>query len=335
MDSDHVVLTHPHDFFEFKKVSVVPSTCFVLIPFADEFDIVYETIEGALKGLMACTRADDIAGSGSILERVLHGIASAELIVADLTGSNANVFYELGIAHSRTKRVLLLTQNINDVPFDLGSWHCKIYSLSSTRNIRDLREAVRLAAEDVVRRRTPSTLEGSLRRTRLIVEHMHDLLANPKACSRLLIRIQGAISSLGNLSADESSSEYESALHEEREALIKLGEHGALIQVVVSPLGIAVADDNLQSKWERRINRVIEFLREGKPAADRCQVVLSTVHGSNLFCFNDDRIYEGHKTGVERGFGLTMVYTDKHVVRARIGIFDSLFESARSFTLRT
>ena len=107
---DSVFLTHPHDFFRFKNLEVVPSTCFVLMPFAQQFTMVYESVNFALRGLMVCTRADDIT-TGNILERILRGIASS--------GRNPNVFYELGIAHTRTKDVLLLTQSIEDVPFDL------------------------------------------------------------------------------------------------------------------------------------------------------------------------------------------------------------------------
>ena len=43
----------------------------------------------------------------------------ADLIVADLTGQNANVFYEMGFAHALNKDTILLTQTIGDVPFDL------------------------------------------------------------------------------------------------------------------------------------------------------------------------------------------------------------------------
>ncbi len=112
MDLDDVILSHPHDFFRLKHLVAEPGTCFVLMPFAKDFDLVYETIEDALKGLMVCTRADDLRLGKPILERILRGIATAELIIADLTGRNPNVFYELALAHARTKDVLLLTERL-------------------------------------------------------------------------------------------------------------------------------------------------------------------------------------------------------------------------------
>lgn len=63
-------------------------------------------------------RADDLFGS-DIMEDIWKGILSAEVVIADLTERNANVFYELGITHTIGKKFVLLTQNINDIPFDL------------------------------------------------------------------------------------------------------------------------------------------------------------------------------------------------------------------------
>ena len=43
------------------------------------------------------------------------------MIICDLSGKNANVFYETGIAHTLGKEVILITQHDGDVPFDLRS----------------------------------------------------------------------------------------------------------------------------------------------------------------------------------------------------------------------
>jgi nucleoside 2-deoxyribosyltransferase len=65
----------------------------------------------------------------------------ADLIVADLTGRNPNVFYELGYAHALGKRTLLLTQKIDDVPFDLR--HRQLVEYKATpKGYRNLSQAV-------------------------------------------------------------------------------------------------------------------------------------------------------------------------------------------------
>ncbi len=54
-------------------------------------------------------------------------------LVADLTGRNPNVMYEVGIAHTVGKPVIMVTQDIDDVPFDLRALRCVVYAAASIR----------------------------------------------------------------------------------------------------------------------------------------------------------------------------------------------------------
>ena len=53
-----------------------------------------------------------------------------------------------------------------------------------------------------------------------------------------------------------------------------------------------------------------------------------------MLFFGEDILFEGHKTGIEAGYGWTMVYTDRDYLKTRLTIFDMLFVSARRHTLR-
>ena len=103
---------------------------FVLMPFDTDFDAVYdEIIKPALnKAGFEVDKADDIQHHGNILRQIIENIYRSTLIVADLTSANANVFYELGIAHKLGKPVIPITQRIDDVPFDLRSYRLLEYS---------------------------------------------------------------------------------------------------------------------------------------------------------------------------------------------------------------
>ena len=95
--------------------------CFVIMPFNQSFDGIWEnfirpTVTSAGDN---CERADDVFSPGSIIEDVIKAISDSDYLIADLTGRNPNVFYELGYAHALDKPVILLTQDIGDVPFDL------------------------------------------------------------------------------------------------------------------------------------------------------------------------------------------------------------------------
>jgi hypothetical protein len=57
-------------------------------------------------------RADaEIFGTGKIIDQIWNGIHAARVLVAELTGRNPNVLYELGLAHALRKPVVLVSSN--------------------------------------------------------------------------------------------------------------------------------------------------------------------------------------------------------------------------------
>jgi hypothetical protein len=54
-----------------------------------------------------------------VIQDVVALIDRSRIVVCDCTGRNPNVFYEAGIAHTLGREVILITQNDNDIPFDL------------------------------------------------------------------------------------------------------------------------------------------------------------------------------------------------------------------------
>jgi hypothetical protein len=106
-----------------KGVSVVAGdSCFVIMPFAPPIGGYYELIyEPAIKktGLTPVRADTDIFGTGKIIEQIWAGLQRAKVLVAELTGRNPNVLYELGLAHALHKPVVLISSNEADVPFDV------------------------------------------------------------------------------------------------------------------------------------------------------------------------------------------------------------------------
>ena len=108
---------------------------FVLMPFEKRFDAVYlDFIKNVLEEEgFEVRRADDIHSQQNILKDIIQSIRGANLIVADLTSSNPNVYYELGIAHALGRPVIHMVQSpIEDVPFDLRSYRLIAYSTHFT-----------------------------------------------------------------------------------------------------------------------------------------------------------------------------------------------------------
>jgi hypothetical protein len=89
-------------------------------PVSAGFDGVYAALGAAAEAVgEKCKRADDIWNHDAIIQDVVSLICKSSVVICDLTGKNANVFYEAGIAHSLGKDVILITQSADDVPFDL------------------------------------------------------------------------------------------------------------------------------------------------------------------------------------------------------------------------
>lgn len=114
---------------------------FAIMPFGEEFDLVYECIEESVtQAQLKCVRADKEVFSGIIMDKIRENIIRAGIIIAELTEQNPNVFYELGLAHAWDKKVIMITQNIRNIPFDLKHWRMVIYDRS---NINGLKEKLR------------------------------------------------------------------------------------------------------------------------------------------------------------------------------------------------
>lgn len=62
----------------------------------------------------------DIFSVNNVVHDIWSAICGAKLIIGDCTGRNPNVFYELGIAHTLGKPIVLTTQHSHDVPFDVS-----------------------------------------------------------------------------------------------------------------------------------------------------------------------------------------------------------------------
>jgi hypothetical protein len=133
--------------FKLAVVEAVKPTCFVIMPFAPEFDDVYQIIHETVENhRFQCVRADERYLSGPIIEDVFDQIQRADLIVADFTGKNANVFYEAGYANALRKPVVQIAQSVSDLPFDVRhlrtfSYNTKI--LGDRKLAHDLSEAIR------------------------------------------------------------------------------------------------------------------------------------------------------------------------------------------------
>lgn len=109
-----------------------PQSCFIAMPFHGRFMDYYPAIyEPAIqKSNLRAVRADSIFSAGDIVRQIVEAIATSSIVLADISELNANVYYEIGIAHSFGKPTVLLSQSADLIPFDLRTGRCIIYDVT-------------------------------------------------------------------------------------------------------------------------------------------------------------------------------------------------------------
>lgn len=102
---------------------------FVIMPFKDEFFEVYGMLKVRFGECFEFTNAGDEGNQQNILKDIIQPIYEADVVIADLTGLNANVMYELGLAHCFNKKTIVITQDdMSTLPFDLKQYRAKDYN---------------------------------------------------------------------------------------------------------------------------------------------------------------------------------------------------------------
>lgn len=107
-------------------------SCFVIMPYLPELNYFYLYVKGHIEKShhLDCVRADETIRTTALLDKINDLIDNAHVILADCTGRNPNVFYELGIAHAKGKKVILITHdNISDAPSDIKHFEFIKYKL--------------------------------------------------------------------------------------------------------------------------------------------------------------------------------------------------------------
>jgi hypothetical protein len=97
------------------------TSCFIIMPFGAPWSpAISQLIRDACTSCgVNPVRGDDIFSPTDILDDIWRQIVVADFVVADVSGRNTNVFYELGMAHTLGKPVIMLAQSESDVPIDL------------------------------------------------------------------------------------------------------------------------------------------------------------------------------------------------------------------------
>jgi hypothetical protein len=133
--------------------SVDRDICFVIMPFGGWLDDYYESIYApAIEAAgLEPHRADDLYRPSTIVNDIWSYTQRAKLLLADLTGKNPNVFYELGLAHALGKPAILVAESMDDIPFDLRALRIIVYDKNDPRWGERLQEKVQTSIAEVLK----------------------------------------------------------------------------------------------------------------------------------------------------------------------------------------
>lgn len=142
------------------KPATARQTCFVIMPFTSavsprgkynlakaDLDTVFDVLRSVLS--RQGYQVSKANSKGDILADIVFELDRASLVCADLTGLNPNVMYELGIRHGFTKKTILLTQDLQEVPFDLRAYHCIEYAWVTSEDKRKLAKALQSTLKEI------------------------------------------------------------------------------------------------------------------------------------------------------------------------------------------
>lgn len=126
--------TKPHKTRSSSPRSQTPRDLFVVMPFSgtkscteaqwtDIFDNVF--MPAAKKANLSCSRAR--VSTGSLIKSIVERLRTSYIVLADITDANPNVFYELGVRHSLSKRTVIVAQGASHIPSDLRGYWSLIY----------------------------------------------------------------------------------------------------------------------------------------------------------------------------------------------------------------
>lgn len=108
--------------------------CFVLMPFKSEMKEIYtKAIKPACRAAgFDCLRMDEKPGVYNINQKIIEHIFLSDAVIADLTGWNPNVFYEMGVAHAIDNKTVMIIQSGDKIPFDVSTYSCIQYERTET-----------------------------------------------------------------------------------------------------------------------------------------------------------------------------------------------------------
>lgn len=322
---------YPKAFISAARLSRERDRVFLAMPYeAPHSDVLWRIIQGVcqIHGLNV-RRADDIVFPNLIVADILDELERAEIIIADLTGLNPNVLYELGIAHVRSDSVILISQKGQKLPFDLGNIRCIFFDFNATNGAQEFAERLGKTLTALKEIGPPSIINSQLERTIYITRDLQRLNTySDEELKNETVWYSGFLSSFAISSEEPTPPEEKELLRhliEEKEAMLTLARRGCLIRCIITPPS---AEFLIPARVDYALGRVaylLQFLKSNDPALKNIEWAVSSYQQKNLYVIGLISCFEGFRKEVRSGYALTLRQTGLSV-SSNISLYETLFQ---------
>ena len=227
-------------------------SCFVIAPIGEpdsdtrrrSDQVLRHIIRPAVEPAYRAVRADEIAEPGLITSQIMQRVIEDDLVIADLTGLNPNVLYELAVRHAILKPFVQIIEQGQTIPFDVSGIRTVFFDLSDPDSVADAKEDIAKQVETLERDssnlQTPISIPLELQRIRQsgdlensgfgeILPAISDIASTTTESRREIQQIREAIASGRDFGRERRESM--SAHHYARLAIASNSAHGFLVLI--------------------------------------------------------------------------------------------------------
>ncbi len=306
-----------------------PRTVFVAMPFNDTHspDLWDAIQEAGGNCLLNVVRADMSRAPNLILSDIWKGISMAGIIVVDLTGSNANVMYEVGFAHGLSRKPILICaskphEGTPKLPFDLQGFRCFFFDMSNRESRTAFIAELQKVFEEAISGGQPVVLDSHESRTRAMIFDLQTLSRYPQSqLERSFVWLQASLSSFAFTQAEVEADEL---LKMERSLLLDLAERGCQVRCIIAPLRVMTFHD--KDRGRRRAEALSGFLNSTAAALNHVEWAVSDFDESNMFIIGDVACHLGYKGNNYSRIGITLRLTGPHAISMQCALYNALFD---------
>ncbi len=230
-------------------------TCFVLAPFQEPFNTYYNSIiePAIMKANLQPQRGDSLFLPTPIMGDIWAMIQNAKVIVAILTGKNANVFYELGLGHAIGKSIVLISETMTDVPFDLQALRVILYDKDDPKWGDKLRNAITVSLEATINEPVGAVPTMFRKKVKSQAPEESEISVQISALERSVRALQAKAISSSSFSSSSSSKSSENLLFAfQQEISDRKSSHGLITFEYLIQLSHAAFNNGLSLDTIRR-----------------------------------------------------------------------------------